>query len=671
MKVWLISLLLVASNFVSASPAWPSLFDKRTDDPTTFEDIAAKHLGKPYVYPCKNIDDWKNKLFPDAKIAIDLEWNVTHEYVDPDGYFRSGFLINGQAPGPAINAKENDWIRVVVYNYLPVAMTIHFHGIDQAYTPWSDGTPGITQYPILSGGSYTYIFQFKNQHGAFWYHAHYRAYFQDGVYGPINISPADEVKRPYDKIQGITDTAVQHFIGDCERKPTNLIVSDGYRFFSDEILVRYFQFGVLPLCTQSILINGKGRVTCEPQSAIDSAVSKRGPLPGPPPPPGTPPPKFDSMGCVAVGPPIPNAAALGAGGTVMCPGNTQTDREIIYTEDEEYLYFNLYNMATEMPKVFSIDEHDLIVVGVDGMYCEPKITQQIEIPVATRFTVIVKTKKDAPSGSIYGMRFATSENFQVIEGISYLVYGKTADVAKIQSLSDAPSQRTQDIGGTLLSKDAISIGLEDLTPLGDDYTPYKGDADHTVHLVMNLTNGGHFTLFQDQALLYSASELDEPFLLRTDPARLDFSKIPTAVNPGIKIGQTVDIVVNNPNFLTHPFHMHGHSFSVISTSHNTTFPYKDVKEALEKDPGSIDFDNAQFVDTVDVYPGGHVVLRFTAHNPGYWLFHCHINHHFLSGMAGFFVIDAEKIPPIPFPLYEQPHAVYDSAVQLWISEPRD
>lgn len=38
-------------------------------------------------------------------------------------------------------------------------------------------------------------------------------------------------------------------------------------------------------------------------------------------------------------------------------------------------------------------------------------------------------------------------------------------------------------------------------------------------------------------------------------------------------------------------------------------------------------------DTVQIPRRGFAILRFHAHNPGLWLFHCHIAWHLTSGMA--------------------------------------
>lgn len=625
-----------------------------------------KHRGQPYTYTCNTLNEWKNSRFPNSEIAVDLVWNLTHDYYAPDGNYRSLFLINGQAPGPSIVANEGDWIRVVVNNYLPVPITIHFHGIDQFYTPWSDGMPGVTQYPILSGGTYAYIFQFRSQHGAFWYHAHYRSYFQDGIYGPIYIIPSDDIARPYKKIPGLAPSDIDYFKTTLEKVPINLIVSDGFTRTSDDVLVKMFHQGVLPICTQSILINGKGRVTCQSSSDVTAASKARGDIfLGQV-------PTFDAMGCARFAAVTAQDVALEAPGSFSSCTGTSSDREIIYTDGASYLYFNVFNMAGEYGKTFGIDEHDLIVIAVDGMFCEPYIVQQLKIPLATRFTVVVKTKSNVAAGTVYGLRFATYETFQVIEGLGFLVYGSAGDTSAIQALTDAPSTRVQDIGGTLTSSSDKSIEFEDLKPYGSEYTPSTKDkADHTIHLVMNATSGIHFSLFEGKDLFIEAREMDTPYLLQTDPAKLDFDNIEGCLNPGAKLGEVIDIIIDNPSILNHPYHMHGHSFSVIGRSATEAFKYTDVAAAIKANKTSIDFEGAPFVDAVEVAAGGHAVIRFTAKNPGYWFMHCHINHHLAGGMGGFIVIDPRKIPPIPLPLYAQPHTDYDSAIDLDVSEPEN
>jgi FtsP/CotA-like multicopper oxidase with cupredoxin domain len=99
-------------------------------------------------------------------------------------------LINGQFPGPMIEANWGDMISVTVTNNIETdtaeGMTLHWHGLTQVQTPWMDGVPGVSQCPIVPGSSFTYTFQ-ADQFGTGWYHSHYSAQYNDGLFGPMII----------------------------------------------------------------------------------------------------------------------------------------------------------------------------------------------------------------------------------------------------------------------------------------------------------------------------------------------------------------------------------------------------------------------------------------------------------------------------------------------------
>lgn len=57
---------------------------------------------------------------------------------------------------------------------------------------------------------------------------------------------------------------------------------------------------------------------------------------------------------------------------------------------------------------------------------------------------------------------------------------------------------------------------------------------------------------------------------------------------------------------------------------------------------------APIKDTVTVPDGGYTVIRFLANNPGFWLFHCHIEFHVEVGMALVFKVgDYNQMPNVP------------------------
>ena len=52
-------------------------------------------------------------------------------------------------------------------------------------------------------------------------------------------------------------------------------------------------------------------------------------------------------------------------------------------------------------------------------------------------------------------------------------------------------------------------------------------------------------------------------------------------------------------------------------------------------------------DTVNLPSFGYIVIRFKADNPGYWLFHCHVEPHAEAGMIVMFREREDEIPAIP------------------------
>jgi len=80
-------------------------------------------------------------------------------------------------------------------------------------------------------------------------------------------------------------------------------------------------------------------------------------------------------------------------------------------------------------------------------------------------------------------------------------------------------------------------------------------------------------------------------------------------------GKSYKFTLQNATPHSHPIHLHGHTFKVLSTS-KRTIP-------------------VHYADTVLVTPKERVEIAFVA-TPGDWMFHCHILEHIESGMMGYF-----------------------------------
>lgn len=122
----------------------------------------------------------------DTPAVREYQFNISQSYGAPDGFRKLMIVVNGQSPGPLIEANVGDTVRVLVHNQLDDMNTsIHWHGIDQKNTSWMDGVTGVTQCAIPPGESFTYEFQIIDQRGTFWYHAHTAMQYTDGLFGPI------------------------------------------------------------------------------------------------------------------------------------------------------------------------------------------------------------------------------------------------------------------------------------------------------------------------------------------------------------------------------------------------------------------------------------------------------------------------------------------------------
>ena len=104
--------------------------------------------------------------------AVDrrVEYNLTTAYAVNSS---TVVYFNNQMPGPMIEAELNDIIVIHVTNKLPSneGLAIHFHGLFVQGTPQMDGIPFVTQMPIESLHTFTYVIR-AYPAGTYFYHSH-------------------------------------------------------------------------------------------------------------------------------------------------------------------------------------------------------------------------------------------------------------------------------------------------------------------------------------------------------------------------------------------------------------------------------------------------------------------------------------------------------------------
>ncbi|KAH1207715.1 Laccase-17 [Glycine max] len=93
--------------------------------------------------------------FPEVILAATSNYGgvIRLKNVTRPCHTKSMVTVNGMFPGPRVVAREGDRSVVKVVNHVN-NITIHWHGVRQVGSGWSDGPSYITQCPIQSGQSY-------------------------------------------------------------------------------------------------------------------------------------------------------------------------------------------------------------------------------------------------------------------------------------------------------------------------------------------------------------------------------------------------------------------------------------------------------------------------------------------------------------------------------------
>ncbi|KAF2036523.1 hypothetical protein EK21DRAFT_51690 [Setomelanomma holmii] len=148
----------------------------------------------PYCGADHTVDSYK--FTPKTCCTVYYNMYITDTTLAPDGIPRIALVVNGQVPGPLLEANWGDTVVVTVNNKLQDNGTsIHFHGIRQLNNSEHDGVPAITQCPIPPGDFLTYNWTATN-YGTSWYHSHYAIQAWEGVFGPMIIH--GPTSAPYD-----------------------------------------------------------------------------------------------------------------------------------------------------------------------------------------------------------------------------------------------------------------------------------------------------------------------------------------------------------------------------------------------------------------------------------------------------------------------------------------
>lgn len=103
---------------------------------------------------------------------------------------------------------------------------------------------------------------------------------------------------------------------------------------------------------------------------------------------------------------------------------------------------------------------------------------------------------------------------------------------------------------------------------------------------------------------------------------------PYITPPQVTNGDRAELVFINQTSMSHPMHLHGHTFQVTNVNG------KDIQGANR--------------DTILVLPHSTVKVQFDANNPGVWMLHCHNLYHAAAGMITKLLYSKYKAPAFTY-----------------------
>ncbi|WP_326525359.1 copper resistance system multicopper oxidase [Sphingomonas sp.] len=538
--------------------------------------------------------------------GTDIDLRIAHQMLTVDGRESHAIGINGTVPGPLIRLREGTKVRLNVRNELDEDSSIHWHGLLLPFQ--MDGVPGVSFPGIAPRSTFAYEFPIV-QAGTYWYHSHSGLQEQMGHYGPIVIDPAGADPVGYDREHVIV-------LSDFSRLHPHAI----YRNL--KMMGGYFNRRKQTLADQ---LRGEG------QSAKERLA----------------------WGAMRMDP-TDIADVTGAAYTYLVNGHGPEDNWTAMFSPGERVRLRVVNASAMTTFNLRIPGLPLTVVQADGLNVRPVTVDELQIAVAETYDLIVTPAEDraytlvgesvdrsgmarATLAPGMGMRadvpplrkrpLATMRDMGM-GGMDHVAMGHAAapaaacppEHAAMGHCSPLPAATSQPAAAMdhSMRDFAVAPGVAK-TPTVQTISPMP--ADRMGDPGQGLDDVGHRVLtYRDLVALERNPDVRAPgramrihltgnmerYMWAFDGVKLNEVTAPIPFTEG----ERVRVTLVNDTMMTHPIHLHGHFFELV-TGHGDHAPRK---------------------HTLNVQPGGTATFDFTADAVGDWAFHCHMLYHMHAGM---------------------------------------
>ncbi|XP_020233720.1 laccase-4 [Cajanus cajan] len=494
---------------------------------------------------------------------------------------KSFVTINGQFPGPTLYAREDDTVIVRVTNHVKYNITIHWHGIRQLRSGWSDGPAYVTQCPIQPGQNFVYNFTITGQRGTLLWHAHI-TWLRATVYGAIVILPKRGISYPFPKPD----------------KEKIIILGEWWKSDVEAVLNQAENSGLPPNISDAHTINGH-----------------TGPV----------------RGCNSQG----YTLHVESGKTYLL--------RIINAALNDELFFKIaghrltvVEADASYVKPFEIDT----IFMSPGQTTNVLLTANQGVG---KYLIAVTPFMDAPIGfdnvtSIATLRYKTTPPYPKITLTTIPALNATPlttdfiDFLRSLNSKEYPARVPLAVDHSLFF--AITVGLNpcDMCLTGTKLVSAINNITFLLPTISSLLEAHYYNIkgvFTDDFPAFPPIVFN---YTGTQPANI-------RTNNGTRVyrlnfNSTVQIILQGTAMIApenHPFHLHGYNFFVVGQGLGNFDP--------EKDPLSFNLVDPVERNTIGVPNGGWAAIRFRANNPGVWFLHCHLEVHTTWGLKMAFIVD--------------------------------
>ncbi|KAI9892924.1 MAG: hypothetical protein M1814_001083 [Vezdaea aestivalis] len=307
----------------------------------------------------------------------------------------------------------------------------------------------------------------------------------------------------------------------------------------------------------------------------------------------------------------------------------------VFERGKRYL-LRLINTSLDTTFVFSIDGHNVSVIGADFVPIEPYNTSSVLVGIGQRYHVVIEANPLVPSpAGNYWIRTVPAEGCSDFDG--------TPDVRTGVIRYDARSTEDPPEAPNTFPLECSDEPYDKLKPVLKWKVDPPTEKSNLGFYAVGLQNTSGFPYNPESPWFNRWTAYLAPLWLNFSHPTINNLAPPGGQYPGYldvtssnhTEGSWVYMVISGRPIknttgvifppAAHPIHLHGHDFALLAQS-------KDLYPG-DLNKVNLTLTNPPRRDVVLLPAQGYIVIAFKADNPGVWLLHCHIAWHASSGLG--------------------------------------